>query len=92
MLDEAEYRPIHRLVLAGVRAAVAGADGDEFAVARAEYERVTESVAIGHSFTHHRLAMFGPPCVKCTRPLRTAQALVCVECGQHRQAEPVALE
>jgi hypothetical protein len=81
MLDEAEYGPVHRLVLAGVRAVSAGAAGDEFAAARAEFERVAGELAVGSSFTHHRLARFGPPCGSCGRPLRTREASGCVECG-----------
>ena len=86
MLDEAEYRPIYQLVLAGVRAASAGAVGDEFAAARAEFERVAGEAAVGSSFTHHRLAHFGPPCEACGRPLRTDWAAHCVECGTPNQA------
>ena len=81
MLDEAEYRSVHRLVLAGVRAASAGGAGDEFAAARAEFERIAGGPAEGSSFTHHRLVCFGPPCGSCGRPLRTQQAACCVECG-----------
>jgi hypothetical protein len=81
MLDEAEYRPIHRLVLAGVRAVNAGTGGDAFAAARAEYERITGTTTEGSSFTHHRLGHFGPPCTRCGRPLRTVAASYCVECG-----------
>ena len=86
LLDEVEYRPVHRLVLAGVRVAAAGAGGDEFAEARAEFERITGEVAEGHSFTHHRLARFGPACGRCGRLLRTRQAAHCVECGAPNQA------
>ena len=30
---------------------------------------------------HHRLADMGPPCEACGRPLRTADARFCAECG-----------
>lgn len=29
----------------------------------------------------HRLALIGPPCVACGRPLRTPRAAVCAACG-----------
>jgi hypothetical protein len=29
----------------------------------------------------HRLALIGPPCVACGRPLRTPQASFCAACG-----------
>jgi len=86
MLDEAEYRPVHRLVLAGVRAAKAAGAGDEFAAARAEFERIAGEPAAGNSFLHHQLGHFGPPCEKCGRPLRTKVASYCVECGAPRMA------
>jgi len=34
---------------------------------------------------HHRTIDFGPPCKKCSRPLRTPRARFCAECG-HRAA------
>jgi hypothetical protein len=86
MLDETEYRPVHQLVLAGVRAASAGADGEEFAAARVEFERIAGEPAVGTAFTHHRLARFGPPCGECGRPLRTSRAANCVECGAPNKA------
>jgi hypothetical protein len=28
---------------------------------------------------HHRASMFGPPCLECSKPLRTPQARMCAE-------------
>ena len=81
MLDEAEYRPVHRLLLVGLRAKSDDVAGDEFELARAEFERTAGESSDGTSFTHHRLSCFGPPCRSCERPLGTNRAAYCVECG-----------
>jgi hypothetical protein len=33
---------------------------------------------------HHRASLFGPACVSCGKPLRTAQATFCAACGTSR--------
>lgn len=38
---------------------------------------------------HHRIAMYGPPCAQCGKPLRTPAARFCAACW-HRVREPGA--
>src|SRR5260370_31394012 len=78
MLDESEFSIV-------VSKRGAGGEGDspsgQYGAALAEYERIT-----GHKETnfaaiwHHRLALYGPPCKSCGKPLRTPQPKLCGSC------------
>jgi hypothetical protein len=78
MLDEAEFS-----MVASKRGA--GVDGDlgsgPYVAALAEYERITGYRETNFAaIWHHRLALFGPPCKSCGKPLRTPRAKLCGSC------------
>src|SRR6266851_689664 len=84
MLDEAEF---------GLFASKRGAPdegnsgSDQYGAALAEYERITGYRETNFAaIWHHRLALYGPPCKSCGKPLRTPQAKLCGSC-----MTPVAL-
>jgi hypothetical protein len=56
---------------------------ERFRPALDAYERLTglrETNA--NAVMHHRLALFGPPCMACGKPLRSPRARRCMECGK----------
>ncbi len=53
-----------------------------FTPALEAYERLTGfHETNGNALWHHRLSLYGPPCVACGKPLRTPQARFCPACG-----------
>lgn len=73
MLDEQEFAAV---------AALHGMDSKPFLD---EYERLTGFRETNpNAVWHHRLALYGPPCRVCSKPLRTPQASRCVACGAER--------
>ena len=96
MLDESEWQTVAPLLGSSIEstkrlrqaqdASLAGAQTNIFGyLAMAKYNKLT-----GHPETnpdvlwHHRAALYGPPCTKCGKPLRTPQANLCAACGQAR--------
>lgn len=100
MLDEAEwaevapylsgfisamkaYRAEHQVSLAEARERVS----DQ---ACAVYERLTGFHETNpNAIYHHRLSIFGPPCRRCGRLLRTPLASFCASCGWHSEMSSV---
>ena len=76
MLDEEEFK---RLILLRK---LSGKNVEEmFGVLLEEYERITgDRETNGNAVFHHTLAMYGPPCAKCGKPLRTPKAKLCGSC------------
>lgn len=94
MLDEDEYRVLHQVYGECIRSASQRRNEhfartgerltihDLFEPVRQAYTDMT-SVADCHHNTimHHRIALYGPPCSVCGKPLRTPQAQFCAACG-----------
>src|SRR5580658_4709651 len=76
MLNEEEFQ---RVTLLRNRSGI-GFKG-MFGAMLEEYERITGyRETNGNAVFHHRLAMYGPPCAKCGKPLRTPRAKLCGWC------------
>jgi hypothetical protein len=92
MLDEEEFSKVARLYNESMRATkefrerhgVPLKDAsipERFRPVRDEYERLTGMKELHeNAIIHHRLALYGPPCKRCLRPLRTPNAKLCGSC------------
>jgi hypothetical protein len=92
MLDENEYAEIWQLYGEGMRATKEfrkrwgwplheSRPDARMAPLLRRYEEMTgykETVA--NAVMHHRLSLYGPPCKRCSRPLRTPRAKLCGSC------------
>src|SRR5271166_6633262 len=83
MLDEEEYRRVLSLRGTGSGETIRQR---EFEPVLSEYERITGFLETNpNAIYHHRAALYGRPCVRCGKPLRTPQARICAACGTRVQ-------
>ena len=76
MVDEEEFE---RVIL--LRRLSGKNIGEMFGALLEEYERITgHRETNGNAVFRHRLAMYGPPCAGCGKPLRTPRAKLCGSC------------
>jgi hypothetical protein len=78
MLDDEEFERVSSL-------RKTGSWGDHresmFGPVLREYERITGFRETNpNAIYHHVLSMYGPPCAKCGKPLRTPRAKICGAC------------
>ncbi|GHO61521.1 hypothetical protein KSC_004130 [Ktedonobacter sp. SOSP1-52] len=93
MLDEEEYNTIYTLYgECFLRASKERKElsrhehlplPDYFLPVSKEYERMTGMKDIHPNVVlHHRIATYGAPCPRCSKPLRTPIARFCAACGE----------
>jgi len=76
MLDDDEFKRVTSLI------DVKGHGKDKiFSAMVREYERITGVKDENpNAIYHHKLSMYGPPCAKCGKPLRSQRAKLCGAC------------
>ncbi len=79
MVDEAEWS---EMLAANTTAENVEGHPDGLQSMLATYVRITGYVETNPAAVwHHRLALYGPPCSSCGKPLRTPKAKLCAACG-----------
>ena len=82
MLDDEEFQRVSALFNSG---AAGGIRERAFGRLPREYERITGVHETNpNAVYHHVLLMYGPPCKRCGKPLRTPQARLCGSCTTPR--------
>lgn len=84
MLDEAEFEQVLIELMFGGESMRRGVPEPEaYRSALDLYEEITGLRETNfRALYHHRIAMYGPPCAHCGKPLRTPAARVCAACWQ----------
>ncbi len=87
MLDEREFRRFHQAFYSALKVSLPpSAPGEEVSDPFKEVLRIYNEMT-GFKETnptaifHHRISLYGPPCITCGKPLRTPKARLCVGCG-----------
>lgn len=92
MLDEVEFAEIAALYSAAMQSAkeIRKETGvaiqhrsvqERFEPVRAKYQSITGFYEPNHNaILHHRISLYGPPCAKCGKPLRSPKAKICGSC------------
>ncbi len=101
MLDEEEFAVVSNLYSQGMRATkgfrkehglpLSGVPIEEieerFRPVREAYKRMTGTDEPNHNaIMHHRISIYGSPCERCGKPLRTPRASFCAACGKVRDS------
>lgn len=94
MLDEAEFELIHQVYWNCIRAVKNDRIENHLPLSKVDfwkhyrpvreaYSSMTGAPEMHHdAIMYHRLALYGPPCENCGKPLRTPKAKMCVACGR----------
>lgn len=92
MLHEVEYAEVAKLYSEGIRATKEFRERwgvplkearteERFRPVRDAYDRLTGVREPNeNAIMHHRISLYGPPCKRCLRPLRTPEAKLCGSC------------
>jgi hypothetical protein len=92
MLDDREWESVGAALTNSVQAIKTYRETHNVPLSQAKTETFWEALALYREITgfaetnpnalwHHRIALYGPPCRSCGKPLRTPVAKRCFECG-----------